>query len=325
MVNPVRPRNLDKKSKLIFEFPQEVGKPTKRITLPFFENINISEKKKANYKKYNLLGRPSQLYTYTDSDSRRFSLEFHMSYLHILNEHGAAPLESFASFVDTENKLFQKLSFSRDSFLGKFGAALKRNSGWVRNYSLEAKRRFSEIPEEPRESEALTNVLNGIGSLVDGALGVVSTVRDNTPILNLLGGGGPVNGTQDATYQYNRAMNLVIYWTQIIRASVCNNSQNPIYGPPVVRLLHGSLFNDIPCICTNYTMSPVEEAGYDSATMLPRRIKYSMSLEEIRAGDYQKYELGDIVKRDNVVGWEAVIDPGVNSLDPGALNSGLER
>ena len=72
-------------------------------------------------------------------------------------------------------------------------------------------------------------------------------------------------------------------------------------------------------------MSPVEEAGYDSATMLPRRIKYSMSLEEIRAGDYQKYELGDIVKRDNVVGWEAVIDPGVNSLDPGALNSGLER
>lgn len=317
MTTPIKPRDLEKKSMLIFEFPQEMGKSPLRVTLPFYENINITEKKKANYKKYNLLGRPSQLYTYTGSDSRKFSIDFHMSFGHILEEHGAAAIEQFRRYIDSENKAVQMLSFTQ----GMADAlATVINEVAFRSYSSEARERFNIKPEEPKESEALNNVLNGLGSIVDGALGVVSTVRDNTPIINLLGGGGDTEGSRvNSGLQYDKVMDLVIYWTHVIRSSVTNHSENPIYGPPIVRLLHGSLFDDIPCICTNYTVSPVEEAGYDKDTMLPRRIKYSMVLEELRAGDYKKYERGNIVKRDNVVGWEAVINTRVASMDPGAI------
>ena len=45
-----------------------------------------------------------------------------------------------------------------------------------------------------------------------------------------------------------------------------------------------------------------------------------MSLEEYRAGDFSKFDSDSTkaIKRDNVVGWEAVISDPIQSMDPGA-------
>lgn len=313
MANPIRSRQLDARSKLEFIFPTNDANFPLIVTLPFFENIEVKEKKRANFKKYNLLSRPGQLYTYTGAESRKFSIDFHMSFPHILQEHGAQAIENFRTYVDSEvPELQQKLFFNYETNNIQVESL---NSEGVRPYAHEAELNFFSV-KDPEPSEAVNNVLNGIGAIVDGALGVTQTLRDNTPIINLLGKG---TDSQDTVSQHKKVIDLVVYWTQIIRSSVCNNAQNPVYGPPVIRLKHGILFDNIPCICTDYSMQIVEDAGYDLKTLMPRRIKYSMSLEEYRAGDFSKFDSDSFkaVKRDNIVGWEAVIQDRAQSMDPG--------
>ncbi len=120
-----------------------------------------------------------------------------------------------------------------------------------------------------------------------------------------------------APEKYHKLIDMVLYWTNIIRSSISNNSENPVYGPPIVRINHGVLFQDIPCICTNYTVAPVEEAGYDVDTLMPRRIAYTMELEELRAGDFQKFDGSKQVTKDNLTGWEGVVSNQHQSMDPG--------
>jgi hypothetical protein len=115
-----------------------------------------------------------------------------------------------------------------------------------------------------------------------------------------------------------RVIDLIIYWTNIVRSSVVNYAKNPIYGPPIIRLNHGILYQDIPCVCTSYSIDFEEQAGYDLDTLLPRKIKISMKLEELRTGDFGDFEpKGEAVKRDNLAGWEAVVLGETNSMDPG--------
>jgi hypothetical protein len=54
--------------------------------------------------------------------------------------------------------------------------------------------------------------------------------------------------------------------------------------------------------------------------MLPRKIRYTLNLSEIRAGDFGEWNPDDSVARDNVVGWEATIQNKKNSMDPGRFD-----
>ena len=91
------------------------------------------------------------------------------------------------------------------------------------------------------------------------------------------------------------------------------------------------MYQDIPCICQNYSIDWVEEAGYDVATLLPRRIKVNMKLEELRAGNFGEFKgVNAIIQRDNLAGWEAVVEGAMSgpdatptirqSMDPGYLS-----
>jgi hypothetical protein len=100
-----------------------------------------------------------------------------------------------------------------------------------------------------------------------------------------------------------------------------NYSKNPIYGPPIIRLRHGILYQDIPCICTDYSIDYNEAAGYDIDTLLPRQLKINLKLEEIRTGDFGEFApKGNPIERDNLAGWEAVVLGETNSMDPGYDN-----
>ncbi len=305
-MKPIRDRKLPDRSKLIFQFPApQVGGGKLTVTLPFFENIKITENKRARYQKYDLISRSSQLYTYLGADSRKFTLDFTMSFPHILEEHGGNILD-FLDFVDSEDPLAQKMLFFNDEGGAKFKS--------IRQISDKATRIRQDFVNlfntgEPLKNEDLTGAL---GFLDDGVTGALNFVRNLT-------GREDIVPEPPLANQHDKIIDLVMYWTNIIRASVLNNGDNPIYGPPIIRINHGILFQNIPCICTNYSIEPVEEGGYDVATLMPRRIRYTLSLEELRAGDFGEFDPATPVKQDNICGWEAVVSSPNQSIDPGSL------
>ena len=83
---------------------------------------------------------------------------------------------------------------------------------------------------------------------------------------------------------------------------------------------HGLMYQDVPCLCESYTISWDEKAGYDLQTLLPRQIKITMKLSELRTGDFGTFDQNKIIAKDNLAGWESVIgephsmDPGYNTL-----------
>ncbi len=121
---------------------------------------------------------------------------------------------------------------------------------------------------------------------------------------------GLENVDQIQTDKKDNAISLVNYWVNIIRSSVLNNSINPILGPPIVRINHGILYRDVPCVCTDYSIDFDENAGYDLNTLLPKKIKVKLNLVETRTGNFAKYEPGAAqgeTDRDTATGWESII------------------
>tara|TARA_R100000951_G_scaffold110789_1_gene109072 strand:+ start:832 stop:1749 length:918 start_codon:yes stop_codon:yes gene_type:complete len=305
-MNPIRDRKLPERSKLLFQFPvPQEGGGKMTVTLPFFENIKITENKRARYQKYDLISRSSQLYTYLGADSRKFTLDFTMSFPHILEEHGGSPTQ-YVDFVDSEDPYAQKILF----FDAEGGAQFKSKKR-ISEKAKQLRKNFANlfVFGEPLKNSALEGVL---GFLDDGVTGTLNVVRNLT-------GREDIVPEPPIVSQHDRIIDLVMYWTNIIRASVLNNGDNPIYGPPIIRINHGILFQNIPCICTNYSIEPVEEGGYDVATLMPRRIRYTLSLEELRAGDFGKFNPATPVEQDNICGWEAVVSSPNQSIDPGSL------
>lgn len=123
-----------------------------------------------------------------------------------------------------------------------------------------------------------------------------------------------------------KAQDLVYRYLNLIRTSVINNAQSPTYGPPLIRLNFGSLYSDIPCICTDYNISKMNlvddkanALDIDLISKLPYTVQVTMTLEEVRLGNYLRtaFDPENNESRDNIVGWEQIInDKGYGSLDP---------
>jgi len=85
------------------------------------------------------------------------------------------------------------------------------------------------------------------------------------------------------------------------------------------------MYQDIPCICQNYSIAHDEAAGHDLPTLMPRRLRFSIDLDEIRAGDFGYFMPmsspgATLMKRDNLVGWECLVTPELNNtFDPGEV------
>lgn len=104
------------------------------------------------------------------------------------------------------------------------------------------------------------------------------------------------------------------WWVNLIRASVINNASNPIYGPPIVRMTHGFLYQGVPCIVKRVSINFDEIAGYDIEYLVNNLITVTMDLAEVRVGNFEEYEKGNIIKGDNVAGWEALLEG--ETMDP---------
>lgn len=240
--------------------------------VPFFENPKITESKKANYTKLFPFGRSSPILTYFNSDSRQISLSFSLNLDHIASVFSKDLYTlTFPYSVASKGKLSRKDFFTR---LKSNDSAVENKGYSARDLDLDFQERVADV------NNADVNV--SIDSLI------VEAQRDRR--------------------LKTRVIDYIIYWINLIRATTLNNNLDPRLGPPIVRLTHGILFMYVPFVCFGYKIEFDEVAGYDRETLLPRKVDISLELVEVRHGDFGEYKSGVAVKRDNVCGWEAIID-----------------
>ncbi len=314
-------RALPERTKLMFYFPMPTtGDSYYVVELPFFENVTIKESKKANYQKYSLISRSSNLYSYLGADSRMLTLNFNLSLPHILEEHPEVNLDKYISYMQDKDNV----ELEKQKFLEPYKAQSLPNSMAFKLGTEYTKSLAKDSAKQVLNDLGTLNVLDreairsryGLNSL---ELDQISQNPESvtTEIPNVDFDQQQVEYSESQQQKY-KIIDLIIYWTNIIRSSVVNYTNNPIYGPPILRLSHGVMYQDIPCICSNYSIDYNEAMGYDADTLLPRQISISLKLEELRTGDFGEFApKGNPLQRDNLAGWEAVVLGETNSMDPG--------
>lgn len=332
-------RHLPERAKLVFYFPNpSEGKEHLRVIMPFFENPTIKETKKARFKKYSLVSRSSDLYAYTGANSRQLQLSFNLTIPHILEEHPEIISEDYiykGSMSDdpkTEKERFKSpvsappntnsiaLGYAQKFFKDNEGLQSSAKqvllSTWgqrgITDKEADYIKTMYDLTDE--DIEQAQEALNSKNNAVNQVLGFPMYEKLNFVDTKLWK--KDVRKFDEQFENRMKVLDIILFWVNMIRASVVNNAQNSIYGPPVVRLRHGIMYQDVPCLCHSYSIGWDEKAGYDLQTLFPRQIQITMKLEEFRTGDFGVFDQNDIIGKDNLAGWESVINEP-NSMDPG--------
>jgi hypothetical protein len=332
--NYIIDRKLPERANLRFYFPNSSeGKRFFVVELPFFENPKIREQKRARLKKYNLISRSSNLYSYLGADSRQLSLEFNITLPHILDEHRDLRIDRFE--VNVDNPVFEKEKFkspvaappySKNGSLAYVDRFFKNQSGlkdsanqvlssdWARRGMTGSELNYLQETYglNQTDDDAVKKAINAATGETVGADQTITTFDGAKSSQSQFSIGN------DAFLNKMKVIDVVIYWINIIRSSVVNNAQNPIYGPPIIRLRHGVLYQDVPCICNDYSITVDERAGYDLQTLLPRKLQIKLKLEEFRTGDFGEFDQTTQIGKDNLAGWESVLT-GPQTMDPGYI------
>lgn len=281
-------RKLEERSYLRFEF-YESGKDLPHVRyLLFYEDPEIRETRKALISKYQPVSRNSTLMSYTGAESRVFNLSFKFTLPHILdysNNILAGKNSPYKSKQELKKEFFKSFKDSNDS---TFVAA-------------EGNARQHELYFLDYEQDYETTVKTGVDDFFK--TGYKSTLSPT------------VSRKDTPRPQITKVIDMIMYWTNMVRTSVLNNARNPTNGPPIIRLNHGILYQDIPCVALDYKIDYDKAHGADLRTLLPRVITFEMTLQEIRVGDFGDFDVKKLVQRDNSVGWEAMIG-NINTIDP---------
>lgn len=291
-------RKLEERSYLRFEF-YESGKESPHVRyLLFYEDPEIRESRKAIHAKYQPVGRNSTLMSFTGAESRVFSINFKMTLPHILAYGDTMYMNRSTPFKSKEElrKEFTK-SFG-DSNDPKIEALLGKAEDHDR-YFLDLNRDYEPVRTSPED------FFNPPRPVVDKGVTEVRRAADNL------------------RPQITKAIDLIMYWVNLVRVSILNNAKNPTNGPPIIRLNHGIMYQDVPCVALDYKIDYDKNHGYDLKTLLPRVISFEINLQEIRVGDFGEFDVKQISKRDNSVGWEAMVG-NINTIDPIRLDIGTD-
>lgn len=291
-------RALDSRSYLKFDYPGPNGTIADTFYLPFFENIEVSEGQKANYAVYDLLSRAGNLYAYMGAKSRSLVVKFNMTLPHIKHYISTEGLESLFGQGRRSNRK-QEL---RDKFLRK------EKAPW--NQSKKHRDLFKDLTGRDLLSNQFAQFSQ---ALVKASLGgptpFIATAVDQAQQLTQAAA-----ASEDYLKKDNQAINLFMLWINMVRTSVVNHSENVNQGPPIITLTHGIMYNQIPCVCTNFSMSIDKTAGYHLETMTPRKVEITLNLEEVRTGNWSNYKRGDKVEGNNLPGWDSFVK--YETMDP---------
>ena len=270
----IRDRALESKSFIRFYFHRANNKAPMIFTLPFLSNIQIDESQSASYSRLRPIGRIGSIPTYLGSDDRKLKLSFDLVLPHILSTGKNITQYAFQ---------YRGTSLSTEEERARFfpNSALTNVAQQSINGAMKLKQSFLHAR---KHYEALV----GVNNLTDSQLANLQRAKDL------------------------QGIDVVMWWVNLVRSAVRNNASNSQEPPPLIRLSHGIMYNDIPCICDEVRIEADQINGFDLKTMLPRVIKVRMDLTEIRLGDFTTYYPGKLVKGDNVAGWEAIIEHGTS-------------
>ena len=285
-------RNIDNKSFLKFHFPNGLV-----AKLPFFENVTIREDKKAKLVTYNPVGRSSSLYAYTGAESRNLRVDFSLTLPHLQSVY-AGDMMRFTSRTLTTREDRKELILNPKSDQLKKDVREKVGTTEWEMFNQQ----YHSLPQQSRaegQNPFLSQDIDKLAANLD--------LRDLTPEDREFLFQTALHENLPANNKLQKLTHLVVWWVNLIRSSVLNNQEDMTQGPPVIRLNHGVLYDDIPCVCKGYSVAFDDTAGMDLETLLSRRIRISLDLDEFRAGDFGKYTPTEYIKRDNVAGWEAII------------------
>lgn len=316
-MDKVSPRFLAERSYLYFKYDTGNSSDSREFYLPMLENIEITESQKPNLAIYDILGRPGNVYAYLGAKSREFNLKFKITLPHVhqyITTIGLNPLfyNGFRYFQDsrsaTKNRMKKNPKQQSDS-PSKINYFRKGEAAFSLNYQD-----ITNLDQQTR-NEAIAVSLGSIFKLDPERIDVRSFQFEK-------------NKT------YIDSVNLLILWLNVIRTSVVGNAQNTSLGPPVVYINHGTMYNNIPCVCTNYNVRVNNVAGYELLSLTPRQIEISLNLSENRTGSFEKFIPFKLVEGEAVAGWEAVMEYGtIDPYDPATgdppeiknLNDGILR
>jgi len=258
----------------------------------FWENPDITESRSPRYASRNVVGRNEPMRLWVGSDARKVKLKFTYTHPHI-TQFIAMSYMYKGNFGDWENaaawsqsKDYAKLMI--DQLTESFGPGFRL---WL-DEGLQATLE-NDGTMGPRWYEQLDkfNFVEGAGSVIHG--------KEAGPLaLWRTLGSGWAFGDEFSTFkegnkdfkQINQAALLTVYYTQYvidtIRASVLGDTMDNdisfVNGPPIVRFRHGTVFNESPFIVTNFSINYDKSAGYETRSLLPRKIMFSLDLEEFR-------------------------------------------
>lgn len=280
------PRKLAERANIILEFPTSNGNTIKAY-IPILENPDISENQRARLTQHSILARAGNMFTYTGADSRSITLRFNITLLNLL---GYIHEESL---VDKFSRQFRLFYFNKDQQKRVFTSGPASTNTTQMDKAGLAKKYYESMVGSP--SMFSNAIFDSVTNFIFGDL-----ISDSQS-----------TNTNNKT---NNAINLYLLWINLIRSTVLNNSSNTSYGPPVIRLNYGTMYNNVPFVCNDYNIKINTAAGYDIPTLTPKQVEISLNLSENRIGDFNKFESRQVITGDNVVGWEGVIES--DTLDP---------
>lgn len=303
MYRVFKDRQLHERSNLTFEFPGPNGK-TKRAFIPFLENCDLSENQSSNLAEYSLLARSGSIYSYLGAKSRKFNLVFKITFNHVVDTLGIEGINQRFKQIYTINATDED---PRKSFFPN-----SSDSKSTSNHFDHAKTHRNFYEMSISRSLGGTEFINAqarAGRVVPRGSNPDDLVR-STPNMIL----DERSFNSDDIKNENKVINLILYWINLVRTSVINNSKNTVYGCPIVKITHGPMYNNIPCITENFSIKTIENAGIEVETLLPKQVEISMSLVEHRVGDFGEFKSMDVIRGDNNTGWESFIEE--NNMDP---------
>tara|TARA_R110000824_G_scaffold25038_2_gene87548 strand:+ start:30 stop:956 length:927 start_codon:yes stop_codon:yes gene_type:complete len=259
-------------------------------TIPFFENPMIQESKEARLSTYSPIGRASNSFGYLGANSRKIDLKFKITLPHLYSSKKQYRLNSLTlSKKDKETQIIGhtignlQRSYASTGQLGPefeyIGRGTQRMMGTAIDYDL-----------------LYEDILEGRDKQLHNAL------RFNSPIHSI---------NSDAAHERRVIIDTVIEYISSIRSTVMNNVNHPEFGPPVVRLHFGALYENVPFVCESYTLTFDPLAGFDGRTLLPRVLEIGMSLKETRSHDTDTFVEertgSNLIAKDGLMGWEVLV------------------
>ena len=349
-------RKLEERSHLAFEFPQTNNRVF-RAYLPFLENPKINERGSSNLKEYNLIGRPGSLFSYGSSNSRDINITFKVSLLNLLHLDSEESIsEKFKRsfnlyFADRERAVQQfalteypgntplapnqPQSFVEPTVPGAF-TVLSPNAEVTNDiFAFNQQAVLEELTTEgdiqigkgyPHASTHRNFYRELVGQVIGGDPSFDNITNSLIDGINILPGGDApgVASSRAVETRINDLIDMIYVWVNLIRSSVLNNSENSVQGPPIIRVTHGPMFNNVPCVAEDYSIRIMDESGFDVQTLTPKQLEITISLKELRTGDFTSFKQGQVEGGDTIAGWEAVLRD--NNMDPynGLINPDKE-